>query len=440
MKQIKNLSKINIHIKHLNTINPTLFQKSVINWYKKNRRRLPWRGDTFPYTYPCNTLQEIGEIPDIKIDAYSIWVSEIMLQQTRVITVIDYYIKWMKKFPTIFILAQAKEEDVMKLWAGLGYYRRARYLHQGAKYLIQINNEKNNVNVMLPSSIKELKKIPGIGEYTAGAIASIAYNKPTPVIDGNIIRLFSRLFIYKASSNSTQLNKQLWSIGKILIKNCNENKEYNQGLIELGATICLPKKADCINCPINQFCLAYKNFNSNNNNIEKDINLLNFFEKKIHQKKSIKKKIIKSVKVCDHKNCDICVIDDDLDDDPINRKKTVNISKKILKKNQQVLPPNSVLIYTLKKNKKKPKKEYLISLILKNIKNDCYILNKRPNTGLLAKQWEFINIKITEEEYLIFDIEKKNDQTLNLKKYIEKIISKNITTTNRFNFNFNFKN
>ncbi len=207
-------------------------RRSLLDWYRKTARDLPWRRTR---------------------DPYKIWVSEIMLQQTQVKTVIPYYQKWIKRFPSVKLLAKAPLSDVLKHWAGLGYYRRVRMLHQAARHLCQ-NGAKGN----LPSTIEELLKIPGIGRYTAGAIASIAFNRKTPILDGNVIRVLTRLTAFKEDIGSGKTIKELWGISESILPEKNPG-DFNQAMMELGAVICLPKNPDCKICPISDLCAAYRN-------------------------------------------------------------------------------------------------------------------------------------------------------------------------------------
>jgi len=203
-------------------------QDMLLNWYKKNKRTLPWRG------HP---------------DAYAVWVSEIMLQQTRVETVIAYFEKWMRLFPSVAALANASERDVLNAWEGLGYYSRARNLHKAAQVVL------NDYGGVLPSKLEELIKLPGIGRYTVGAIASIAFGMDEPALDGNLKRVYARLFDISESVDSTQGEKILWDIAR---RNLPKNKagDFNQALMDLGATICLPKNPRCLICPLMDVCEA----------------------------------------------------------------------------------------------------------------------------------------------------------------------------------------
>ncbi len=204
----------------------TEFHFALLSWFKTHQRKMPWR--------------TAG-------DAYSVWVSELMLQQTQVATVIPYWHRWMLRFPTVELLAQAEESEVMSHWQGLGYYRRARALHAGAKSIV-LNG--------WPKSAAEWERLPGVGRYTAGAIASIASGEPVPLVDGNVERVFARLA--DRDSIGPALNRAAW-------KWANENLfiespgDWNQALMELGATICRPRSPECNRCPIQSYCLAHQN-------------------------------------------------------------------------------------------------------------------------------------------------------------------------------------
>ena len=207
----------------------------VINWYKKNLRKLPWR--------PKNFNQ--------KIDPYIVFLSEFMLQQTTVKTVIPYFTNFLKKYPTIEILAKAKLDDVLAIWSGLGYYRRANNLYKSSKI---ITNELNSV---IPNNYEDLIKLPGIGDYTAAAICAIAFDKKVVVIDGNIERVISRLF--ELDLRGVDLKKK---VKEILVLNIpsKENSLLTQGLMDIGATICMPKIVHCNRCPLTENCrVAFKN-------------------------------------------------------------------------------------------------------------------------------------------------------------------------------------
>ncbi len=205
------------------------FSKTLISWYLKNKRDLPWR----------NT-----------IDPYKIWLSEIMLQQTRVAQGMPYYLKFIETYPEVFDLANAQEEEVLKLWQGLGYYSRARNLHATAKH---VSYELNGV---FPKTYKELKKLKGIGDYTASAIASICYKEPKAVLDGNVFRVLSRLYAIDLPINSKEGIKAFADLSQDLIDN-KKPDIHNQAIMDFGATHCSPKKPLCNSCIFINKCEAF---------------------------------------------------------------------------------------------------------------------------------------------------------------------------------------
>ena len=203
---------------------------SLLEWYDRCARSMPWRGIH---------------------DPYKTWVSETMLQQTRVETVIPYYGRFLARFPTIADLAAADEQDVLKLWEGLGYYSRARNLLNGARQVME------QYNGSLPHDPVLLRKISGIGPYTAGAIASIAYNIPVPAVDGNVIRVFSRLAGIREDVTLPAVRKKLESLAASAVPS-DRPGDHNQAVMDLGATVCIPGTPDCSRCPLTCFCNAYK--------------------------------------------------------------------------------------------------------------------------------------------------------------------------------------
>ena len=206
------------------------FSKALIQWYLQKKRDLPWRNDTNPYT---------------------IWLSEIMLQQTRVAQGLPYFLRFTKAFPTVFDLAKADEEEVLKLWQGLGYYSRARNLHKTAKQIVfELNGE-------FPKTYKELLHLKGIGEYTAAAIASFAYNENVPVVDGNVFRVLSRYFDIDTDIASAGAKKEFTLLAAELLPK-GEADIFNQAIMEFGALQCVPKNPDCGICVFNDSCLALK--------------------------------------------------------------------------------------------------------------------------------------------------------------------------------------
>ncbi len=202
----------------------------LVSWYQKHKRDLPWRKTTNPYY---------------------IWVSETMLQQTQVKKVIPYYLEFIKTFPTIKSLSLASEEEVLKYWSGLGYYRRASNLRKGA-LLIQTQWKGQ-----FPETWEEMRKISGIGDYTASAILSIAFKKPYVVIDGNVIRVISRLYGMTQNPAQKETREKMQKILENLLSNLDPS-DFNQAMMELGATLCTPQNPQCSLCPTQKFCYAFK--------------------------------------------------------------------------------------------------------------------------------------------------------------------------------------
>lgn len=197
---------------------------SLLRWYDANKRDLPWRKTKEPYR---------------------IWLSEIMLQQTAVATVIPYYERFLARFPTLNSLAAADEAEVLRLWAGLGYYSRAKNFLRAAK----------ETGGQIPSDPEALRRLPGIGRYTAGAIASIAFGKPVPLVDGNVIRVFARLFAVHGDIKSPALQERIWALAEKHLDRTRPG-DWNQALMELGATVCVPTLPACSSCPAASVCLA----------------------------------------------------------------------------------------------------------------------------------------------------------------------------------------
>jgi A/G-specific adenine glycosylase len=206
-------------------------QQNLLTWYNQNKRDLPWRSTREPY---------------------KIWISEIILQQTRVDQGYNYYLKFIDEFPTIKILAEASQEQILKLWQGLGYYSRARNMHQTAKII------HFNLNGKFPENSADLQKLKGIGPYTAAAIASFAFNEAVAVLDGNVFRVLSRIFDENTPINS-HLGKKLFSNLAQDFLNPLYPDSHNQAIMELGAMVCKPQNPDCHNCPLQTICLAYQN-------------------------------------------------------------------------------------------------------------------------------------------------------------------------------------
>jgi A/G-specific adenine glycosylase len=201
----------------------------IIDWYAKNQKKLPWRG--------------------LK-DPYKIWISEIILQQTRIAQGMDYYKRFIKTFPNIESLALSQEEEVLKMWQGLGYYSRARNIHFAAKYIYR------QLNGIFPTNFTDLLQLKGIGKYTAAAIASIAYSEPVAAIDGNAFRVYSRFFSIELDIAKPSSFGHFFALANQHIDK-NKPGDFNQAVMDLGSTICLPKNPQCKTCPLNLSCKAF---------------------------------------------------------------------------------------------------------------------------------------------------------------------------------------
>lgn len=216
--------------KSLRTPSPEPIRRNLLAWWDVGHRDLPWRRTK---------------------DPYAIWIAEIMLQQTQVKTATPYYERFLKRLPTVEALARARLDTVYKLWEGLGYYTRAANLHRTAQLVV------SEYDGRFPSTVEELMKLPGIGRYTAGAIASIAFGTPAPIVDGNIVRILCRVYLIREDPKTTAVQKRIWQLAETLV--CTKRPgELNQSLMELGARVCRPLNPDCPNCPIRRSCLARK--------------------------------------------------------------------------------------------------------------------------------------------------------------------------------------
>lgn len=221
--------------------------RSLLEWFKPEARPMPWR----------NPRPEGTPLSDY---AYGIWISESMLQQTQVSTVIPYWTRWMEKWPRVASLAAASEEEVLLMWEGLGYYNRARNLLKAARKVMELHGG------VFPTRHEELLELPGIGLYTAGAICSIAYNHPHAIVDGNVIRLLCRLFTLSFTQRPSELKPQdlIWQISESLVRAAAQIEHpqscsaFNQAMMDMGATICTPTNPLCLTCPLSTHCKAYK--------------------------------------------------------------------------------------------------------------------------------------------------------------------------------------
>jgi A/G-specific adenine glycosylase len=232
---------------------------ALLDWFAANARDLPWRRTR---------------------DPYAIWVSEIMLQQTQVKTVIPFWNRWLRELPTIEAAAKAPSEKIHKLWEGLGYYTRVRNLQKAAQQIVAqhrsgVSAERRKLDEIkkcgflpkaatFPKSFEEVLALPGIGRYTAGALCSIAFNQPTPILDGNVIRVLTRIFGIGENPKEKQTNARLWQLAAELVslaaneKQKNACSHLNQSLMELGALICTPRNPQCLICPVKKLCVAFK--------------------------------------------------------------------------------------------------------------------------------------------------------------------------------------
>ena len=208
--------------------NPRSFRRSLQAWFGLRGRNLPWRRTR---------------------DPYAVLVSEFMLQQTQVATVVPYYHRWLERFPNLETLARADESDVLHAWQGLGYYARARHLHRAAQSAME------NFRGKLPAAPDQLRQLPGIGRYTAGALASFAFDRPEPVVEANIARVLARLTNWQDPIDTAAGQAHLWQTAGALVPRTGA-REHNSALMDLGALICLPRRPDCAICPVGRFCRA----------------------------------------------------------------------------------------------------------------------------------------------------------------------------------------
>ena len=208
-----------------------VFSSSLRRWFRRNSRDLPWRRTR---------------------DAYEVLVSELMLQQTQVSRVVDYYDRFLKRFPTLAHVGRAKQSKVMEAWEGLGYYARARNLH---KLAIQVSDKGRDATAQLPDSPTALRRLPGIGAYTAGAVASFAYERRAPLVDTNVARVLERVFAPGTKTKTTVGSKKIWAIAeRVLPRTGRAGWTHNQALMELGALVCTARVRHCTVCPVNRQC------------------------------------------------------------------------------------------------------------------------------------------------------------------------------------------
>jgi len=222
---------LSTYIVNLNPKRIQQFQQSLIKWYRRHQRPLPWRDTS---------------------DPYYIWISEVMLQQTQVNTVIPYYLKFIQQYPTLKDLAATSLQNVLKSWEGLGYYSRARNFHKAAKIIIK------NHNGSIPEDSSEFNKLPGVGDYITASVQSIAFHQPLAVVDGNVKRVLARILQLNEPVNSSKMHKDFKKYAdKFLLP--SQPGTFNQAMMELGAIICKPAQPTCKDCPVRKFCLSFNN-------------------------------------------------------------------------------------------------------------------------------------------------------------------------------------
>ncbi|XP_057281848.1 adenine DNA glycosylase [Pezoporus wallicus] len=315
-------------------------RSNLLAWYDRCKRDLPWR-------------TRAATEPDADRRAYAVWVSEIMLQQTQVATVIDYYNRWMQKWPTLQALAQASLEEVNELWAGLGYYSRGKRLQEAARKVV------SELAGQMPRTAEDLQKLlPGVGRYTAAAIASISYGQATGVVDGNVIRVLCRLQCIGADSSSPAVIDRLWDMANALVDRSRPG-DFNQALMELGATVCVPKAPLCGECPVKQHCRARLR-------VEKEL-------ASASQKLLGKATPLPDVEDCGAGGCSLCPPAAEPWDSSLG---VTNFPRKAAKKQPRVARAATCVL-------ERRGLEYLIV--------------QRPSSGLLAGLWEFPSLPLAQD-------------------------------------------
>ncbi|KAK4052013.1 hypothetical protein OIO90_004543 [Microbotryomycetes sp. JL221] len=347
-----------------NAVEASVVQRKLLLWFDgvKDTRGMPWRKEVDP--------AKLSEAEQTQ-RAYEVWVSEIMLQQTQVATVIKFFNNWIAKLPTIESLAKADPELVNECWKGLGYYSRATRLQTGAQKVVK------QFKGRIPSTAQDLLEIDGIGPYSAGAISSIAFAQRSPMVDGNIQRVLSRLTALHAPATAKSTTSFIWALADVLVPSQKDGQKealkdvggpnkpgaWNQAMMELGATVCTPKNPECHACPLSEECLAYA-----------EVRYVT------HERKTLG-----NADVPDIEECSICSPIDDFDP-----------------------REHSVTVYPMAKERKKPREEETAVCILEWIRKGAdhkrdpkqVLLVKRPDKGLLAGLYEFPSIDLTPSEVL----------------------------------------
>ncbi|XP_028745587.1 adenine DNA glycosylase isoform X3 [Peromyscus leucopus] len=338
----------------------TTFRRNLLSWYDQEKRDLPWR-------------RWVKEEANLDRRAYAVWVSEVMLQQTQVATVIDYYTRWMQKWPTLQDLASASLEEVNQLWSGLGYYSRGRRLQEGARKVhgqctkdseagglrcpktepSYPNQVVEELGGHMPRTAETLQQLlPGVGQYTAGAIASIAFDQVTGVVDGNVLRVLCRVRAVGADPSSTLVSHHLWNLAHRLVDPARPG-DFNQAAMELGATVCTPQHPLCSRCPVQSLCRAYQR-------VEREQ------LSALPGSPDIEECALKT------RQCQLC-----------------------LPPTKPWDPALGVTNFPRKASRKPPREEYSATCVLEHPRatgSPLILLVQRPNSGLLAGLWEFPSV------------------------------------------------
>ncbi|GAC99629.1 A/G-specific adenine DNA glycosylase [Pseudozyma hubeiensis SY62] len=378
---------------------------SFLEWYRSisSKRDMPWRA---PYIDPSSHTATDDLRSALKVRAYQVWISEIMLQQTRVETVKQYWLNWMAKYPTIESLAAADEEDVLSSWRGLGYYSRATRIHTAAKKVVA----DRDMDGLLPETPQELEKnVPGVGPYTAGAISSIVFGKPVPILDGNVARVLARQLGLYSNPKAKATTDLMWAVAARLVVKAYEVEgekgevpgEWNQALMELGSTVCTPTKPGCGECRIRPSCRAYH---------EAEADAVR------GKKKQKPAELVDIEDLCTY--CEpIPFVEEEspntaLQDKPnqkaINKLRQATLSFDMPSSKPKPLPTSSpastlpmqqaiekhITKFPMKLEKKKIRTETCLVCIILRPSGE-FLLEQRPSTGLLASMWQFPSLTLS---------------------------------------------
>ncbi|XP_055474541.1 adenine DNA glycosylase isoform X1 [Psammomys obesus] len=316
------------------------FRRNLLSWYDQEKRDLPWR-------------RWVEEEANLDRRAYAVWVSEVMLQQTQVATVIDYYTRWMQKWPTLQDLASASLEEVNQLWSGLGYYSRGRRLQEGARKVVE------ELGGHMPRTAETLQQLlPGVGRYTAGAVASIAFGQVTGVVDGNVLRVLCRVRAIGADPTSTFVSHHLWNLAEQLVDPVRPG-DFNQAAMELGATVCTPQRPLCSHCPVQSLCQAHQ---------------------RVEREQLSASPGSPDIEECalNTRQCQLC-----------------------LPPTKPWDPTLGVANFPQKANRRPPREEYSATCVLEQLRANggpLILLVQRPKSGLLAGLWEFPSVALEPSE------------------------------------------